>query len=61
MKIITKNFSLTQKEVDIVKDAADLRNLRSDSAALRQIINEWDQLSKHFAALSLVPTTTITP
>lgn len=42
VKLKATGFSLTNKERDIIATVSAERNLHNDSAALRQIINEWN-------------------
>jgi len=42
-KIVVRGFSLTDKEIKVIERVNRERSLRSMSAALRQILNEWDR------------------
>ena len=42
-KIVVRGFSLTDKEIKVIERVNRERSLRSMSAALRQILDEWDR------------------
>jgi len=42
-KIVVRGFSLTDKEIKVIERVNRERSLRSMSAALRQILGEWDR------------------
>lgn len=45
--IVVRGFSITDVEEKVIKQVSKERALFNDSAALRQIIREWNELRNH--------------
>jgi hypothetical protein len=45
-KLIVRGYSLPEQQVEMVKQEGVDRKLYNDSAALRQILDEWAEMKK---------------
>jgi hypothetical protein len=54
-EMLVRGYSLTRKEVTIIERVSNERKLFNDSAALRQILDEWEEMKKLLANSQSAP------